>query len=166
MGVPYAEVIGDPIAHSKSPLIHKFWLGKLALAGDYRSRLCRSGEVAEYIRERCADPYWRGCNVTAPLKSEAAMAALDPTGLCARISAANALFRSALGCAVGANTDLHGIAAALDVPDSIGQSVCLIGAGGAARTVLEFLTRRGTTEVLRIARDVERARAVHQLSGS
>ena len=37
MGIPYAEVIGDPIAHSKSPLIHKFWLEKLGIEGDYRA---------------------------------------------------------------------------------------------------------------------------------
>ena len=37
MAVPYAEVIGDPITHSKSPLIHKFWLEKLGLEGDYRA---------------------------------------------------------------------------------------------------------------------------------
>lgn len=165
MGVPYAEVIGDPIAHSKSPLIHKFWLGKLGLKGDYRAHCVASGDVPRYIGERCADPFWRGCNVTAPLKSEAAKAAMDPTGIAARVGAANALFRSPLRCAVAANTDVLGVAAALNVPDSIGQSVCLIGAGGAARAALEFLRIRGTTEVLFIVRDVEKARHLHREFG-
>ena len=46
MGIPYAEVIGDPIAHSKSPLIHKFWLEKLGIEGDYRATRVRANEAA------------------------------------------------------------------------------------------------------------------------
>ena len=69
MGVPYAEVIGDPIAHSKSPLIHKFWLEQLGhrrrLSGDacYSRRSCRPISAARRV-----DPDWRGCNVTMPHK--------------------------------------------------------------------------------------------------
>ena len=161
MGTAYAEVIGDPVAHSKSPLIHKFWLEKLGIEADYRAVRCRPDAVERYVRERCADPYWRGCNVTAPLKSEAAAVAVDPTGLCGRIGAANALFRSPLGCAVGANTDLAGIAAALDAPDRPANRVCVIGAGGAARAALEFLRLRATREVSLIVRHVEKARPIH-----
>ena len=46
MGVPYAEVIGDPIAHSKSPLIHKFWLRNLGIEGDYRATRVAVGVLA------------------------------------------------------------------------------------------------------------------------
>ena len=165
MGVPYAEVVGDPIAHSKSPLIHKFWLGKLGIEGDYRARRCRPGALGAYVRDRCADPFWRGCNVTAPLKAEAAAVAVDSTGVCARIGAANALFRSPLGCAVGANTDLHGIAEALDGAERPGR-VCLIGAGGAARAVLEELRVRGAGDVRMIVRDVARGRVAHAACGT
>ena len=45
MNQPYAEVIGDPIAQSKSPMIHGFWLSKLALAGEYRATRLPSNEV-------------------------------------------------------------------------------------------------------------------------
>ena len=165
MGVPYAEVVGDPIAHSKSPLIHKFWLGKLGIEGDYRARRCRPGTLGAYVRDRTADPFWRGCNVTVPLKAEAAAVAVDPTGVCARIGAANALLRSPLGCAVAANTDLHGIAEALDVAEIQG-TVCLIGAGGAARAVLEYVRVRGAGDVRMIARDVGRGRIVHGAGGT
>ena len=51
MGVPYAEVIGDPIAHSKSPIIHKFWLEKLGMEGDYRRVQVRAGELESYLAE-------------------------------------------------------------------------------------------------------------------
>src|SRR3546814_5184038 len=66
MSAPYAEVIGDPIAQSKSPLIHRFWLGALGIAGDYRRAHVKPDELAAYIAERRADPDWRGRNVTMP----------------------------------------------------------------------------------------------------
>lgn len=165
MGIPYAEVIGDPVAHSRSPLIHKFWLEKLGMAGDYRAVRVGSGGVADHVRERCGDPWWRGCNVTAPLKNEAAKVAVDPVGIVGRIGAANALFRSPLRCALAANTDLAGISEALSGPGSPASRVCLIGAGGAARAALEFLRRRGTVEVSLVARNVAGARSVQAAAG-
>ena len=68
MRVPYAEVIGDPIAHSKSPLIHKFWLEKLGIEGDYRHCLVRPSELGAYFESRSRDEDWRGCNITMPHK--------------------------------------------------------------------------------------------------
>jgi shikimate dehydrogenase len=161
MSMRYAEVIGDPVDHSKSPLIHRFWLEKLGLEGDYRARTLGPDALPAYLAERCADPLWRGCNVTAPLKARAARLAIDPTGVCARIGAANAIFRSPLRCGVGANTDLHGIAEALGASESLGDRICVIGAGGAARAVLEFFRVSGTAEVSMIVRDVGKGRAVH-----
>ncbi len=49
---PYAEVIGDPIAHSKSPAIHNFWLGKVGIDADYRARHVGAGELADYLARR------------------------------------------------------------------------------------------------------------------
>jgi shikimate dehydrogenase len=68
MGIPYAEVIGDPIAHSKSPLIHKFWLRKVGVEGDYRACRITADRLAAYFAERSGDPDWRGCNITMPHK--------------------------------------------------------------------------------------------------
>src|SRR3546814_12320966 len=65
---PFAEVIGDPIAQSKSPLIHGFWLDALGLPGRYERRHVTPETLAAYIAERRADPDWRGCNVTIPHK--------------------------------------------------------------------------------------------------
>jgi shikimate dehydrogenase len=163
MGVPYAEVIGDPIAHSKSPLIHKFWLEKLGLEGDYRAERVQPGQLKADLDRRRADPFWRGCNVTAPLKTRAASLVSDPTGLSARIGAMNAVFRSPLGhCSLGANTDMIGIAAALGEAAAPGQRACVIGAGGAARAALEYLRLRGASDVHLIVRDIARGRILHR----
>lgn len=158
MGTPYAEVVGDPVAHSKSPLIHLFWLERLGLKGDFRPVRLGPGGLGAYLAGRCADPFWRGCSVAAPLKEEAAEAVTDPTGLCRRIGAANAIFRSSLGCGVGANTDLHGIAAALRGGASPIGRACLIGSGGAARAALEYLRLSGAGQVAMIVRDVAAGR--------
>jgi shikimate dehydrogenase len=166
MGIPYAEVIGDPVAHSKSPLIHKFWLEKLGLEGDYRVHRLRAAELKIYLDRRRADPFWRGSNVTAPLKARAAALVSDPTGLSARIGAMNAIFRSPLGHSLGANTDMIGIAAALGDGAAPGQRACVIGAGGAARAALEYLRLRGTSDVQLIVRDVAKGRIVHRAFAS
>ena len=64
-GTAYAEVIGDPIAHSKSPLIHGFWLDALGIAGEYRRCHVTPDALTGYFAERAADPDWRGRSVTA-----------------------------------------------------------------------------------------------------
>jgi shikimate dehydrogenase len=162
MGIPYAEVIGDPVAHSKSPLIHKFWLEKLGLEGDYRAERVQPSQLRAHLARRRADPFWRGSNVTSPLKARAAALVSDPTGLAARIGAMNAIFRSPLGRSLGANTDMIGIAAALGDAPGPGHRACVIGAGGAARAALEYLRLRGTSDVRLIVRDLARGRIVHR----
>lgn len=166
MGVPYAEVIGDPIDHSKSPSIHKFWLGKLGVEGDYRPVRMTARELAAYLAKRCSDPYWRGCNVTAPLKERAAKLASDPFGICRAIGSANTIYRSPLGCGIGANTDIQGIAAALGKPAKLDHRACVIGAGGAARAVLHYLRAMGIRNVSMVARDVAKARLIHERAGA
>ena len=71
MSRPYAEVIGDPISHSKSPLIHNFWLGKLGIDAEYRACHVRPEELADYFAQRREDADWRGCNITVPHKEAA-----------------------------------------------------------------------------------------------
>jgi shikimate dehydrogenase len=68
--LPYAEVIGDPIYQSKSPLIHGFWLEKLGLNAEYRATRVRADGLAAHLEKRRADPDWRGCNVTIPHKQD------------------------------------------------------------------------------------------------
>src|SRR3954468_1436768 len=138
MGVPYAEVIGDPIAHSKSPVIHKFWLEKLGMEGDYRRAQVKTGELESYFESRRNDPDWRGCNVTMPHKSDVAsfMDDVDPSAR--RIGAVNTVKRFDQKL-VGLNTDWIGLNLALGEHSAAGKDVVLIGAGGAARAALEEL---------------------------
>ncbi len=138
---PYAEVIGDPIAHSKSPLIHTFWLEALGIAGDYRRAHVRPDGLAAYIAERRADPDWRGCNVTIPHKVAVMDLVDDPGNIRGTIGAMNTVVRQPDGALVGTNTDAAGFYAPLAELDLEGAPVALVGAGGAARAVLFALAR-------------------------
>lgn len=141
MSRPYAEVIGDPIAQSKSPAIHNFWLGKLGIAADYRACHVTSEGLAEYFAARRVDPQWRGCNVTMPHK-QAVIPLLDRMDpLAARVGAVNTVVREASGRLTGYNTDVAGFIEPLG--DAGFEVVTVIGAGGAARAVLAALAGRG-----------------------
>lgn len=135
MGRPYAEVIGDPIAHSRSPLIHNFWLGKLGIDAEYRACHVRSDELADYFAQRREDAEWRGCNVTIPHKVAALGFADDIDGTATEIGATNCLV--ARNQAIEAtNTDCAGVVGAFEVFE---PPFCLIGNGGAARAAFAAL---------------------------
>ena len=157
---PYAEVIGDPISHSKSPRIHGFWLHELGIEADFRACHVRSDELAGYFAGRRKDPLWRGCNVTLPHK-EAIAPLLDRIGPRAQaIGAINTVYRDGEGALIGANTDVDGVADAITGIDLAGRVVCVIGAGGAARAAFALLAERGCAEVRVLARNADKARRV------
>ena len=161
--LPYAEVIGDPIAHSKSPLIHRFWLDKIGHAAEYRATRVTARQLPQYLGQRRADPYWRGCSVTAPLKRLAAAAIGDPTGVCASLGAVNCVVRTPLGCTISANTDIAGLVEALAGVSVAGGKACIIGAGGAAWTALCYLVQHRVDEIAVIARDAAKAGTMRQI---
>lgn len=147
MSKPYAEVIGDPIAHSKSPLIHKYWLKKLKLDGDYRAVRVMGEGMKGYFEDRSADPDWRGCNITIPHKELALDHVEDRGGLRTSIGAINTVLRDEDGMLIGTNTDAAGFYAPISGLNLEGADVVLVGAGGAARAVLFALKRAGVLSV-------------------
>lgn len=90
----YAEVIGDPISHSKSPLIHRFWLSALGIDADYSAVQVTSEGLGDYFADRHADPAWRGCNITVPHKVAALDLVPDPGGVRSTIGAMNTVARN------------------------------------------------------------------------
>ncbi|MBA3676082.1 MAG: shikimate dehydrogenase [Sphingosinicella sp.] len=163
MGHPYAEVIGDPISHSKSPLIHGFWLEKLGLEGEYRATRVEGASLRSYLETKRNDIWWRGCNVTAPLKEKAAEQVGAPSGLCQFLGAVNCITRTPLSCLVGANSDLAGLKEALSDVELKGAHAVLIGAGGAARAALCHLVSNQVRQVTILARNEARASALASL---
>jgi shikimate dehydrogenase len=161
-GQAYAEVIGDPIAQSKSPAIHGFWLGKLGIEADYRACHVRPDELADYLAARRADPLWRGCNVTMPHK-QAVMPLLDridpPAG---EIGAVNTILPLDKNGLAGTNTDAAGFLEPLK--DDLAAThyyrmARILGTGGAARAIITALAGHGFTLVV-AGRDPGKARAL------
>lgn len=147
MTPPFAEVIGDPIAQSKSPVIHKFWLEALGLAGDYRREHVTAADLPAYLEKRRGDADWRGCNVTLPHKIAVMDLVEDPGDVRGSIGAMNTILRQRDGTLVGTNTDAAGFAAPIAEAGLAGKPVAVIGAGGAARAVLFALARLGAGPV-------------------
>ena len=158
----YAEVIGDPIAQSKSPAIHGFWLAELGIDADYRAaHVIREG-LADYLAGRRADPAWRGCNVTMPHK-QAIMPLLDAIDpLAARIGAVNTVVRGTDGRLIGYNTDAGGFLEPLRLlldRKHYFRMARVLGTGGAARAIIAGLAGHGFVLVL-AGRDPAKARAL------
>ncbi|PTM47893.1 shikimate dehydrogenase [Sphingomonas aerolata] len=157
---PYAEVIGDPIAQSKSPLIHGFWLDALGIDAEYRHKHVTAEELPAYFAERKSDPAWRGCNITMPHKLAALDHVSDPGDVRGSIGAINTVFRNSTGDCIGTNTDAAGFWAPIDDLDIAGQPVTVIGAGGAARAILFALSRMGVGPVTILNRNPLKAAAL------
>ncbi|HEV7233262.1 MAG TPA: shikimate dehydrogenase, partial [Sphingorhabdus sp.] len=149
----YAEVIGHPIAHSKSPLIHKYWLDQLGIVADYAARDIAPEALEAYFSERPDDSDWRGCNITIPHKVAALDFVGDPGGVRDSIGAINTVFRDEKGELVGTNTDAGGFFGPIaDVPLA-GETAVVVGSGGAARAVLFALAQADIGEVVILARN-------------
>lgn len=162
MRLPYAEVIGDPIAQSKSPAIHGFWISRLGIAAAYEHCHVTVGDLAGYLETRRADPSWRGCNVTMPHK-QAVLPLLDKVDpLAARIGAVNTIVRETDGTLTGYNTDAPGfmepLREALAQPHLL-RMARILGTGGAARAIIAALADAGFVLIL-AGRDPAKARAL------
>ncbi len=160
MTKPYAEVIGDPIAHSKSPLIHNFWLGKLGIDAEYRACHVRPDELADYFAARREDPLWRGCNVTIPHKEKIVPFVDTVREVASKIGAINTVFRHPDEGFAATNTDADGVREALRGVGLAARPVLVIGAGGAARAAFAHLEGLGCGEVRVLARNTAKVEAV------
>lgn len=158
--LPYAEVIGDPISHSKSPIIHQFWLEKLGIAAQYEARHIRPEGLQDYFHARSEDPYWRGCNITLPHKIAALDFVADPGGVRDSIGAINTVFAGQGGAWTGTNTDAGGFFLPIADIDWAGQSAIVVGSGGAARAVLFALAQADIGDVTILARGALHAAAL------
>lgn len=163
--LPYAEVIGDPIAHSKSPLIHNFWLEALDIEAEYRKTHVTPDGLAAYFLQRRADPDWLGCNVTIPHKIAVMDYTDDPGGVRTRIGAMNTIASETGGPLIGTNTDAGGFLQPLLRDKWKGQSAVLIGAGGAARAILFALSSLGVPDLTIMVRDVAKGQAMLDRAG-
>jgi len=157
-----ACVIGWPIAHSRSPLIHGYWLKQYGIAGSYTKQPVRPDDVASVLRG-LREQGLAGCNVTIPHKEAAFAAAAEKRPAAQAVGAANTLWfeRDRL---IADNTDSFGFMSHLRASapsfDPRGCAVALLGAGGSSRAVIHAMLEAGAAEVRVFNRTRERADAV------
>ncbi|MFQ0813600.1 shikimate dehydrogenase [Brucella anthropi] len=153
-----AFVIGFPIKHSRSPLIHGFWLQELGIDGSYEAIEVKPEDFSSFAAS-LAENGFAGGNVTIPHK-EAAYAAVESLDEAAKaIGAVNTLWLEG-GRLHGGNTDAYGFAANLDASApgwDNADSALVLGAGGASRAIVHALLSRGFKKVAIVNRTLARA---------
>ncbi|CDZ30009.1 shikimate dehydrogenase [Neorhizobium galegae] len=155
-----AFVTGWPVKHSRSPLIHGYWLEKFEIAGTYRPEAVTEADFPAFIQAlKDGSSGFRGGNVTIPHKELAFRLADRPDDLAEELGASNTLWMEN-GLLHATNTDGHGFTANLDDRhpgwDKIDRAV-ILGAGGASRAVIQAIRDRGVGEVNVVNRTVSRA---------
>ena len=167
--IPLAGVIGSPIAHSKSPLLHGIWLRKMGLPGHYVP-MDVAPEDFEQVLRTLPKAGFVGVNVTVPHKEAAIRLADVVTDRATLIGAANTLIFLEDGRIHADNTDGYGFIENLrqNAPDWDAKAgpAAVLGAGGAARAVLASLLDAGVPEIFLSNRTRARAEALQSDFGT
>lgn len=145
-----AGVIGHPISHSKSPLIHGYWLKKYGIDGEYLAYDIAPDQLRDGIR-KLIDAGLSGFNVTIPHKQKVLDLCDVITPAAEKIGAVNTITIDGNGRLHGDNTDAFGFAENLrstypDI-DWTGKTALVIGAGGASRAIVYALKNIGVTDI-------------------
>jgi shikimate dehydrogenase len=161
MASPAACLIGWPAAHSRSPIIHKYWLRQFGIDGDYRIEAVKPDDFAAFLGALESHGY-RGANVTIPHK-EQALKLTQADARAKAIGAANTLWFDQ-GVLRATNTDAEGFINNLDACapgwDAATRDALVLGAGGSSRAVIYGLIERGVARVHLANRSIDRARAL------
>jgi shikimate dehydrogenase len=162
MSGPRACVIGWPVGHSRSPLIHSHWLAAFGLTSSYERHPVQPDAIDAFVAELRAGS-WVGCNVTIPHKGAMAARCDRLSETANRLGSVNTVWREGeLLC--GDTTDGIGFLGALDqeLPgwESANGNALIIGAGGAAPPIVDALRNRGFKKITLASRTASRAEAL------
>lgn len=163
---PRACVMGHPVSHSRSPMIHGYWLKELGIPGSYELQDLAPEAFPAFVGDFAKNGFVGG-NVTVPHKEAAFKLAQKLEPAAQAIGAVNTLWLQD-GLLIGGNSDTHGFIAHLDLSapgwDVKNGRAVVLGAGGSARSAAYGLSQRGF-EVALVNRTVERARELAQHFG-
>ena len=155
-----AAVLGSPIEHSLSPILHLAAYQALGLDWDYGRFEVQVDELAGFVAE--LDELWRGLSLTMPLKAEALRIAEQVDDIAGVTGAANTLVRMPFGGWIAYNTDVVGMVRATETvaPERQFPRVVILGAGATARSAVAASRDLGAEEVIVAARRVDAAEDV------
>lgn len=165
MSARRAAVLGSPISHSRSPILHRAAYAALGLDWRYDAIDLHPDGLAAFLAE-CAAPEWVGLSLTMPLKSDVVPLLDDASELVGVVGAANTVVFDGPK-RIGHNTDVPGMQAALEHAAPSVRSVdsaSIIGGGATARSAVAALARMGTGRIDVVARRPDRAREAEDLA--
>jgi shikimate dehydrogenase len=158
-----ACVIGWPVEHSRSPLIHRYWLQHYGIDGAYEKEAVRPDELARVLAS-LGNRGYAGANVTLPHKEEALRLAAVADAAASAIGAANTLWLDEAGRLCAGNSDAYGFMTNLEAEalhwNAGRRPVMVLGAGGAVRAILHGLLAGGASRILLANRTRDRAEAL------
>lgn len=162
-----AGVVGHPVKHSRSPIIHGYWLEQFGINGRYDRYDIKPEDFSHFVKT-LSEQGLQGVNVTIPHKEAAFLALDEATDRARRLKAANTLWFEN-GKLWGDNTDSLGFLANLDQShpgwDITAKSALILGAGGAARAIIAGLQERNIENITIVNRTRERAEELALMSG-
>lgn len=161
-----AFVTGWPIKHSKSPMLHGFWLKQYGIEGSYEAHGVEPENFEQFLKDLPINEF-AGGNVTIPHKEVAFVNVDQLDDAAAAIGAVNTLWLED-GKLCGGNTDAYGFSANMDQFASEwreGKKAIVMGAGGAARAIIYAILEAGFEEVHIVNRTLERAEILARLFG-
>jgi len=150
-----AGVIGNPISHSKSPIIHNYWLNKHHIDGVYIPLQIKEEDLLTSIKS-LQKMGFMGCNVTIPHKIEVIKVVDELSDLAKKIGAVNTLVFRNDGSIYGDNTDAYGFIENIKDYYDLGEAL-ILGAGGASRAVCQSLANAGAKKIILTNRTMAKA---------
>tara|TARA_B110000014_G_scaffold95523_1_gene65556 strand:- start:5704 stop:6573 length:870 start_codon:yes stop_codon:yes gene_type:complete len=166
MSTTRAAVIGSPVTHSLSPLLHNAAFNSLGMDWEYLALEITESELDEVLAQMRSGNLG-GLSVTMPLKTRVASLVDECTSTAEKLSAVNCVVANEKGL-IGHNTDGDGFLNGLIHEaqfDPKGKKVAVIGAGGAARAVIEALARSGAASIMVVNRTPAKAESAADLAG-
>ena len=163
-----ACVIGWPVEHSRSPLIHRYWLKQYGLDGAYEKEAVKPEDLPAFLGGLAARGY-AGANITLPHKEAVLRLATVADEAARTIGAANTLWLDEAGRLNASNTDAYGFMTNLNAVapgwNEGRRPVMVLGAGGAGRAVLHGLLAEGASRILLANRTSGRAQELADAFG-
>lgn len=163
-----AGVMGWPVMHSRSPMMHNYWFKQHGLAGTYVPLAIPPERLTGALRS--LHPLgFSGCNVTIPHKQEAMKIVDEVDALARAIGAISCIVVRPDGSLMGTNNDCYGFIQSVKAEQPGWRAdagpVVVIGAGGGSRAICYGLAQEGAREIRLVNRSLERAKAVAQAFG-
>ena len=156
-------IIGSPIEHSLSPILHNYWFKKYKIDAEY-STISINEEILPGIIEKIRNQELSGINVTLPYKQKIVQFVDSLVNDAESTNSVNTVYVNSSGLVVGENTDVFGLQAAYlkEVDDLKNKKVLVIGAGGVSPSVILSLQKSGVKNISIVNRTIEKCKFLKQ----